>query len=313
MFIRQYFIIGLILLLLLNPLSAQNLNWNPGGTIGISATFGTKINRVGILFGAFIVLDHVQVNTYFNRFYCFNNLGPDLRRIENQLNFGLTGAFGPTVADTSSDFIFFSPISNFTGKKHSISYVYKIYTDNISTSQNTGIIGFQSGNFQFYTENDLFIFKGNDKYRTGALSFTYQYQNALAGITCLLWTGHNQDEKAVKIPPGEGYISQFGHYDLSETKYGRHSHGILALYASYALPYMQTVSATAGIDAEQIRHGLQNKVLHDMPFLPRKWKTVNPHFPMLDTEGKSFLNKKDQKIRKPLFFGTMSLNPVLFY
>lgn len=318
MSIRQYFILtGFILITTLKPLLAINTNWNTGagGMIGLSATFGTKVNRIGFLAGGFIIIENVQFNTSFNRLFCFNSYGPNLRRIENQFNIGITGSFGPAMSTViNSEPVFYSPVSNFTGNKHSISYVYKIYTDNISTSQSTGIIGFQSGGIHFYTENDLLIFKGSDKYRTGAISLFYQRQNFQVGITSLLWTGNNEEDKKIKIPPGQNnYDSKYGYYDLSETKHGRFSHGILAVFGAYSLGNAQTISATAGIDSEQVRHTIQNKFIHDMPFIPKKWNnTINPHFPMLDSIGKPFINK-DQKIKKPEFFGTISLNPTLFY
>ena len=311
---RNILFAGLIYLSISDRVFAYTPEVNIGGTIGLSATFGTKVNRIGLVIGGFIAVEHLQINSSFNRFYCYNSYGPDLPRKESQFNLGVTGSFGPEVA-TTEDYIFFSPVSNFTGKKHSVSYVYKIYKDNISTSQNSGVIGFQTGNIQFYSENDLFIFKGSDKYRTGAISLNYQYQNTQVGISCLLWTADNTDKKKIKVPPGESaYNSKHGYYDLSQTKHGRYSQGILALHAAYDLPYSQTISVDAGIDAEQVRHVLQNKILHDMPFVPDKWiKAINPHFPMLDTEGNPFLDKENQKIRKPLFFGATSLNPTLFY
>ena len=317
MFIRNSIIfIGFLILIDLNGLNAQSSNFNGGGSLGLSATLGTKVKRIGFFLGGFIVMDQIQFNTYFNRFYCFNSYGPHSKRLENVLNVGITGAFGPPTIQSVNERNFFSPISNFTNKRHSISYVYKIYTDNISTSQNSGIIGFQTGNIQFYAENDLFIFKGSDKYRTGAFSLIYQYFKTQIGLTCLLWTGNNNDKETIKILKGENheYSSKFGYYDLSETKYGRYSHGIIALQAAYALPLMQSLNVQAGIDAEQIRHAFQNKILHDLPFIPNKWnKSINPHFPMLDEEGKPFLYKKGQKIREPKFHGSASLNPVLLY
>ncbi|HET6245021.1 MAG: hypothetical protein H0V01_13180 [Bacteroidetes bacterium] len=306
---------GVILTSLINPLYAINPIWNAGGIVGISATFGTKVNRIGFLTGAYIVCENIQLNAYANRLYCFNSYGPDLKRIENQFNLGITGAFGPETLTLSREAVFFSPVSNFTGKSNSLSYVFKIYSDNISTSQNTGIIGFQSGNFHFFTENDLFIFKGSDKYRTGAVSVIYQNMNMQLGVNLLLWTGNNNDEKKIKIKPGESdYRSEFGYYDLSETKYGKFSHGILAFSGAYALPYSQTISAMAGIDSEQIRHVVQNKFLHDMPFIPKKLnKAINPHFPKLDSNGLPYLKKQDQTMKKSKFFGTVSVNPTLFY
>jgi hypothetical protein len=286
------------------------------GTAGISATFGSKVNRLGLMAGFWAFYENFQLNVYGNSFYCFNSFGPNTPRWESQLNLGLLGSFGPHRAFNNDNHArFYSPVSNFTGRQHSLTYILKFYFDNIGTSQPTAIAGLGTGRTSFFMENDLLILRGSDKYRTGAVSVLHQYQDFRFGATALLWTGNNRAKEAVKVRGEQtDYPSEFGYYDLSETKFGKHSHGIFALQADYQLPYRQALGLRAGVDAEQVRHIIQNKILHDMPFLPRIFnKPDNPHFPMLDEEGKPYLFKEDQKIRKPVFFGDVSLNPTLTY
>ncbi len=291
-------------------------NINFGGTIGISLTLGTKVNRAGIMAGGFIYYQNLQINSYWNGFYALNSFGPNLKRLESQTNIGLLAAYGPAFDYYSEqNRQFFSPVSNHTGRKHSISYIYKIYHDNINTSQSTGIVGFSVGRTAAFMENDLFIFKGSDRYRTGAFSVMHQVENFQAGLTALLWTGNTQAEGSIRVKPGEtDYPSRHGYYDLSKAKYGRYAHGILAFNAAVQMPYRQTIGARLGIDAEQVRHIIQNRILHDLPFIPLKLnKSVNPHFPMLSPEGEPYIFKEGQQVRNPKLFGDVSLNPSLFY
>ncbi|MEL6867034.1 MAG: polymorphic toxin type 23 domain-containing protein, partial [Bacteroidota bacterium] len=108
---------------------------------------------------------------------------------------------------------------------------------------------------------------------------------------------------------------RYGYRDLSATEWGIYSHGILALEWQYgALPFQQIAATALGIDAEAIRHILQNKIIHDgLSFPNRPFSSPNPHIPMLDQNGAPYLFHPDQEIRSARFFGQFALNPPLFY
>ncbi len=96
--------------------------------------------------------------------------------------------------------------------------------------------------------------------------------------------------------------------------YGNYSNGLLSLQVQQDLGYGQSVRADAGIDAEQVRHVFQNKLIHDFAFIPAKW--VNPkssHVPMLDTEGNPYLFQPKQEVRKPTPYFNLAANPSMFY
>jgi hypothetical protein len=293
-------------------INAQS-DFRSGAALGITATFGTKINRIGLVAGGYITNGYLQANMYFNAFHAFNSFGPDLKRKEMQINLGLLAAFGPSFTHSGPEF--FMPAINHTGRSYALTYIYKIYLDNIETSQNTGLFGIHAGGFSFVMENDIFIFKGDDKWRTGAFSIGFRRDSIRVAVTTELWTGNQRDPKAKRfLPDSTRYASRFGYTDLSDAKYGKYSHGILTIDGGVALPFHQHAGARIGLDAEQVRHVVQNKLIHDMLFIPKKWiKVINPHLPMLDEEGRPYLGKENQRINKPKFFGNVSANPLQFY
>lgn len=143
----------------------------------------------------------------------------------------------------------------------------------------------------------------------------YRNKNISIGINNLLWTGANG-----KRVNDENYPSRFGYMDLTNSQYGNLSHGLLGLQFQFVpiknyYPYgKQTLQFNAGVDAEQIRNVIQNKLIHDMYFIPKAWqKTKNAHIPMISNNGEPFLYKENQKIKKPSLYLNGALNPGLFY
>lgn len=94
--------------------------------------------------------------------------------------------------------------------------------------------------------------------------------------------------------------------------YPNSSHGLLSLQVNYHAGYSQNLQANAGVDAEQVRNVVQNKIIHDLPFLPKRWNK-NCHIPMIDSEGKQYLYQENQKIRRPKVLLNVFGNPGLFY
>jgi len=99
-----------------------------------------------------------------------------------------------------------------------------------------------------------------------------------------------------------------------EAVYPKLSHGLLSAQIKYANEFGQYFQVNTGVDADQIRNVLQNKVIHDLPFFPKKWNTAqNLHFPMIDTNGNQYLYRTEQKIRKPKLFLNGHASPNVFY
>lgn len=289
---------------------AQKSNW--GFNFGITSALGTKFNRIGIFAQTFYCYEFAQVNAGVKALYSFKNLGPKAKYIELQTTSGFLLSFGKTKADSN---YFFSPIANQTHKKNSFAYSYNIYFNKIKTTQTTGTLAFEINNFSIVTENDIFSRGYYDRFRTGALLLQYRYNNISFGINNLLWTGANG-----KRVDDANYPSRFGYIDLSNSQYGNLSHGILGLQFQYVPTKNyytygnQTIQFNAGVDAEQIRNVVQNKIIHDMYFLPKAWqKTKNAHIPMISEDGNAYLFKENQKIKKPSLYLNGALNPSLFY
>jgi hypothetical protein len=51
------------------------------------------------------------------------------------------------------------------------------------------------------------------------------------------------------------------------------------------MPYVSNVYGRIGIDSERIRHAFQNRLMHDLIFLPKRFPRKTPHYPMLDQDG----------------------------
>ena len=79
-------------------------------------------------------------------------------------------------------------------------------------------------------------------------------------------------------------------------------------------PYQQVAQANFGVDDEHIRNVIQNKLMHDLPFLPQKWmQTEQPHIPMLAEDGKQYLFKENQKVKPTELYFNVAMNSSLFY
>ena len=297
----------LIFLLLPFCLAAQfNSNDGFGGRVGLAFTFGKPVNRIGIVLNAFYVKDFMQINAAFRIHHNFSSYGPPLKGREMKMSLGLVAGYGPSSSERPNPFV--NAISHHTGRKYAIGYTYNYYWDKIETNQGTGTIALQFNKFRVAVENDLFgNTKGMDKYRTGSFSIAYQRGAQLWEVKSLMWTGDTRGN--VRSVLASDYPAPYGYRDISANKYGSYSHGVLALQLHLAVPYGQVLQMGAGIDAEQVRHFIQNKVVHDLPFLPKKWnKAKNQHCPMLDKEGKPYLYQEDQAVRAVALYLNLGLN-----
>ncbi len=207
--------------------------------------------------------------------------------------------------------LFISSVSNQTGKKYNIAYSYNIYRNKIGTSQQTGILGFGFGKWQLISENDIFAEQATDKFRTAGLKLKYNYKEFSFAINITLWTGNSKNAPTLS---DSTFKARHGYKDMSNAPYGKVSAGILSFEAQYAPPYYQSLKLSSGIDSEKVRNTIQNKLIHDMYFIPEKInKAKNPHMPMISEDGDLYLYKKNQKIRKPKYYFKFAANDAIFY
>lgn len=298
-----------LVFLILHPnfSNAQNL----GGTIGVSLTFGTQVNRVGIIAKGYATYHQFQINAQTVNFFNFKTFGIPKGGLETQNSLGLLYGFGGNETDIFTPMI--DILGNQTGQQNHLGYAYNFYHDANKMNQKTATVSLQFDRLTFITENDAFSFFPNDRYRTAAAMFRYRLDEfTYLAMQTTLWTG---DPFYMTIQPiYNGYPNPSGYEDMTGARFADNSHGILAMQIIRLLPYQQQISMNIGIDAEQVRHGLQNRFIHDMPFIPKGWNPPRqPHIPMVADDGKPYLYKDGQVIRKARFWNNFNMNTPIFY
>lgn len=305
---RKYLV---LLLLCLYPFlaGAQQIygsRW--GANAGLIAALGNRFQRVGLTLQGYYTYGHGQANAEVRLYRNYRNLGPRIRYNELVTSLGLLAGWGDR---RRMDNPFLSVVGNQTGYSNSIGYAYNLYLNKIGTTQRTGTIALQFGSFSILSENDIFARATLDRYRTGAFLLQYQHLDKYQlALNCTMWTGEMGTNKVTndKDFPFAAYM------DTTGGRYTQYSHGLLSGQFKTVLPAYQAVQASAGIDAEKVRNAIQNRVMHDMPFLPRKWRNPkNCHIPMVDTAGNPYLYRKGQQVRKPELYWNAFSGAALFY
>lgn len=279
---------------------------NYGFNIGLVTAIGTHVDRLGVVFQGYYVHDFAQLNMSVRIYDNFKNLGPKGNHFELNTALGFCFGYGKKISDNN---YFVSSIGNQTRYKNSVAYSYNIWCNKVKTSQVTGIIAFQFEKFSIITENDLLAKPILDRFRTGAFLLQYQDKNIQFAINCTLWTG-----KMGSSIRSDSLFPYCGYMNTVDGVYSNLSHGLLSGQVKFANEFGQYLQANAGIDAEQIRNAVQNRFIHDMIILPRKWyKPINCHIPMIDSNNEQYLYHPNQKIRKPKLFLNGYSSPNVFY
>jgi hypothetical protein len=314
----------LLLLLLVCCLSLAKgqalIGERAGLRMGVTLNWGTHHRHLGIFFNAFWLPGEgpFQLNAALRAGFASRGYGPMHKaRNELRLSVGALLGFGEQeVGEEPSPFL--SPVSNQTGHPHGVAYAYNFYVDDIGTSQRTATIGLDMGPFFLVTENDAFADPILDRFRTGTLQLGWEDGPWRLAVNSLLWTG-DPASRGRRNLKSKNYPARYGIVDLSDATYGRFSHGILSGQVQYhaavnSLLGGQVLRLEVGKDDEKVRHALQNRLIHDAFFLPKKWNKVqNRHVPMLDNNGFPYLFREDQMLRKSRWYGQLALNPALFW
>jgi hypothetical protein len=289
---KTYFL-GLFVLFFAIECNAQLFiakNW--GFNVGLVFASGTKFRRIGFTLQSYYLYNNVQLNAEVRAYHNLINLGPEDQYGEIVTSAGAVFGYG---AKQESYNPFLGSVSNQTGYTNSVAYAYNVYRPHrIKTKQQTGTLALQFDKFSIISENDILGHSYLDRFRTGAFLLQYQYQNKYQfAINCTMWSG----QMGNKITGNPHFPA--GYMDTTGGTYTKYSHGLLSAQAKMALDYGQNIQANIGVDAEQVRNFVQNKLIHDFIFIPRKWYTPNnSHIPMIDREGKQYLYEPGQKIRK---------------
>lgn len=141
-------------------------------------------------------------------------------------------------------------------RRHNIRLMYIVHIDNRNTSQTSGSIEYLLSTDRFSAgilfEDDFFALQNRDAYRTGALEAAFWIDPRVIPFSFSLFSG-------IKIwtGPAIGSKSAGESYDMSTTRYGNYSAGIL-----YAGVGINTVKLSIGWDSEKIRNAIQNSFHH---------------------------------------------------
>ena len=257
--------------------------WGIG--ISLMGNFGDELSRFGFVASSYYVMDHWQEEMRIGVFYTLRPVGPPLSTPEIQLNLSLGYGYGKKSWESAGYANF---LTNKTKYKTLISYCLNFYLDRLGTSQRTGTIWFQNGHWAFYTENDLFA-QHSDHFRTGAARLAW-IDTISFSLNLVTWT---PETKNVPVQTDPDYPARWGYKDLTKQKYGRYSTGFIYLQVENS-----NFSAGLGYESEWIRYVFQNKLIHDMIFLPRFLVPAKmKHYPMVAADGQAYLFKPGQKVR----------------
>jgi len=278
---------------------AQN-TVNVGASLGLVLDFGTHERQLGLELNAYVQTYCVQLNTGTQFSFFLNGLGERKRFMEERtyLSGVLMGGKRNLVPTWE-----INSLNHNTNYSNSLTYSYLWYHDNVGTSQRSGAFGLQMKYLSLAFENDIFAGQGKDRFRTGHLAFGYRYQQNAFQLGVNIWTG---ETKGSVLKQGGTINYPYGFRDLSLLPYGKTSHGIFYFSYKTILPFQQQVKASIGIDSEEIRNVLQNKIAHNLPFLPKKMKRNTPNYLRLGSNGFPVDTKTDR--RKDILFLQIGTN-----
>lgn len=281
---------------------------NFGFNFSANIAIGSHFRRCGLNLNFFYVNDFFQANSEIRAYFNIRNLGPEKIYPELALAQGLVFAYG-----RKSKYInpFITSVSNQTIYKNAIAYSFNAYFNRIKTTQQTGIVALQFDRISFITENDIFARQTLDRFRTGAFLIQYQFEDKFqAGFNCTMWTG-----KMGRMTEFETrHIRSRCYMDTTGGVYSNMSHGLLSAQFKYNVGLAQNAQLNLGVDAEQVRNAIQNRLIHDARFIPEKLKKRRVcHIPMLDENGNAYLYKNGQRVKPAKLYWNLFSNPNLFY
>jgi hypothetical protein len=284
----------------------QNQTWAVQG--GICTTLGTHQKNLGFtLRGYFLPTSFTQLNGEITALYHYKHYSKK-KGLGFRTSVGVLYGFGKT--DTSQK-VFLSAINHQTSQSYLVGYAFHYYGNDFETSQRSGSVVVHLRNWVISLENDVLGGGGKDRFRTSALGIAFQKEKFQYSLQNILWTGDTQGAMRIK---DSLYPARFGYLYMEKQPFGKTSAGIISFKVNYAWNFGQTFQAGIGIDSEKIRNFFQNKLLHDMYFVPQSWiRSENAHVPMVDDKNELYLYKPNQIIRRSRLYGHISLNQTGLY
>ncbi len=273
---------------------------NAGIQTGLIVNIGTHELAFGIQLKGYIGFDYAQLNignTFAWKFYSYGNRK---RFYENRAYLGAALMAGKT--NSHLDFEL-DGLAHQTNRDFAIAYNYLLYNDNSGTSQRSGAWGLHLKNTTIRFENDVFAGQMRDRFRSGLISVSYRSDWYKINAGLYIWTGETRNsfwDKIVSDKMPSGYRS------LEDLPYGKTSHGLLYGGVQFLLPYGNITHLRIGVDSEHIRHSIQNRLIHDLSFLPKSIERNTPHYPRLDENGCPVFEK--ELVRKSKYYLQFGVN-----
>jgi hypothetical protein len=293
----------IFLLLFLIPLSSFEQTFKAekvGMSVGILFNVGTHLNNIGISLNSYYHDYFYQINAGSTFTINLTNYGKRKNFWESRNSLGLILLGGKK--EMTPDFQLNGLLHNST-YNYGLGYNYIWYFDNAKTSQLSGGWAVHLKSFSLLLENDIFGGQGKDRFRTGHITMNYRLKDFKFTTGLNIWTG----ETANSIWNKEGFDKcPSGYRELENLPYGKTSHGIVYGGISYNLGYGQYTTMRIGVDSEKIRHAFQNRLMHDLIFLPKKIERKTPHYPRLDDFGCPVF--EDSLVRKSKFYCQLGTN-----
>lgn len=270
---------------------------------GLVFNLGTHQQKIGLTANVFYHDFFYQVNAGSQITFHFNSYGNRKKFWETRVVVG-----GVLLAGKQQQLIspIYGGLQHQTKFNYGIGYNYVWYFDEVGTSQRSGAFGAHIRSFFIAMENDVFGGQARDRFRTAILYAHYRTRYITYFTEVFLWTGETRGSNWVKLAL-KGMPN--GYRDISELPYGKTSHGIWNFGTHVHLPFSQVASVKLGVDSENIRNFIQNRMGHDLIFMPKKMKRNTPHYPMLNIEGCPVFEKQNR--RKDKFFFSISGNDFL--
>ncbi|MCW3122164.1 MAG: hypothetical protein JWQ38_1656 [Flavipsychrobacter sp.] len=278
-----------------------------GFNVGVVSALGNRFQRIGLTFQAYYIYNFVQANAEVRVYHNFKNLGPPGQYNELVTSAGVVVGYGVRQPEHNP---FVSVVSNQTLYTNSVGYSYNLYFNKIKTTQQTGIIALQFHTVSIISENDIFARPTLDRFRTGGILVQYQYKGLYQfAINCTMWTGQMEHKST-----GDKDLPFSAYMDTSGSRYANYSHGLLSGQFKMALDHGQNLQVNAGIDAEQVRNFVQNRLIHDVFLGPKTFhKLKNCYMPMVDTAGNQYLYKPGQEIKCAKPYWNIFTSAATFY
>ena len=293
----------IFLLLFLIPFSSFEQTFKAekvGISIGILFNVGTQVKNVGISFNSYYHDYFYQINAGSTFTFNLTSYGKRKNFWESRNSLGVILLGGKK--EMTPDFQLNGLLHN-SSYNYGLGYNYIWYFDNSKTSQLSGGWAVHLKSFSLLLENDIFGGQGKDRFRTGHLTMNYRLKDFKLTTGLNIWTG----ETANSIWNKEAFDKcPSGYRELESLPYGKTSHGILYGGISYNLGYGQYTTMRIGVDSEKIRHAFQNRLMHDLIFLPKKIERKTPHYPRLDDFGCPVF--EDSLVRKSKFYFQLGVN-----